>query len=127
MPIRLLPLASFALIACAASSAAAQDPTPEAQPASPAEAPPLVTPAPPPLSSPPPTLVAPTAATPTVTAACSDCVKDEEKVDGRGSFLLGIGFFDLGELNDRLAAADYSQIDGAMTVIGGQGHAVFES
>ncbi|HKP57969.1 MAG TPA: hypothetical protein VJV78_14650 [Polyangiales bacterium] len=53
--------------------------------------------------------------------------RSEENVDGRAAFLIGVSFFDLGELNDRLASADYSRLDGAMTVIGGEGHVVLEN
>jgi hypothetical protein len=50
---------------------------------------------------------------------------DDDDTEGRGAFLLGLGFFDLSRLNDRLVASGYEEIDDALTVIGGEGHAVF--
>jgi hypothetical protein len=57
---------------------------------------------------------------------CKSC-RERDAPEGAGAFLLGVGVFDLSALNDRLAANGYERLDTAMTVIGGEGRAVFNS
>jgi hypothetical protein len=57
---------------------------------------------------------------------CKPC-EDRNPPEGAGTFLLGVGLFDLSSLNDRLAANGYEQLDGVITVIGGEGRAIFPS
>ncbi len=58
---------------------------------------------------------------------CTPCEEDDSDAEGTGAFLIGLGFFDLSSLNDRLAAAGYERIPSMLTVIGGEGHAIFSS
>lgn len=67
----------------------------------------------------------PSANSPVPPAPCE--VRDDDDAEGFGSFLIGAGVFDLSSLNHRLAANGYEQVKGAMTVIGGEGHAVLRN
>lgn len=58
---------------------------------------------------------------------CEPCEDPNEPRDGSGAFLLGVALFDLSELNDQLQAAGYDEIPTALTLIGGEGRAVFDS
>ncbi len=52
---------------------------------------------------------------------------DEEDAEGSGAFLIGVGLFDLSELNDRLADNGYEELQATATLIGGEGHGVMDS
>lgn len=53
--------------------------------------------------------------------------RPEDRTEGSGSFLFGLGLFDLSALDERLVAHGYDEISRPLSVIGGEGHAVFES
>lgn len=124
--VALLVLAPLVLLAAMGPSASAQagdEPVPEPPPsATAAQAAPPAPPATPPAA---PSPNANTAPSPSVTSPCPVCDDDDDDTEGRGAFLLGLGFFDLSKLNDRLVASGYEAVDDALTVIGGEGHAVF--
>jgi hypothetical protein len=60
---------------------------------------------------------------------CKPCEAREEGApsEGAGTFLFGAAMLDVSALNDRLSANGYEHITSVMTVIGGEGHAVFPS
>lgn len=58
---------------------------------------------------------------------CEPCETDKDAVEGSGVFLLGAGPFDFSSLNDHLAANGYDRLGSVMTILGGEGHAVFAS
>ncbi len=62
-----------------------------------------------------------------VQPAPEHCEREEGAVEGVGEFLVGPGLFDVSSLNDRLAANGYQRLSSLATVIGGEGHAVFEN
>jgi hypothetical protein len=111
------PAAPAAAAPAAPAAAAPAAPTPQPVPAAAAAATP-----------------APTAAAPGVPASapagpCEPCASTgiEDKTEGAGHFVLGVGVFDLSALNDQLAAAGYDRLSNTWPVIGGEGHALFES
>jgi hypothetical protein len=53
--------------------------------------------------------------------------RKREAAEGFGQFLLGAGFFGLKDLQDRLAANGYDRLPTAITILGGEGHGVFDS
>ena len=114
----------------ATHAAAQEQPTaaPEVAPAAPAPEPTAPAPATPAL--PPAPVLAPPAAPPPAPATTSEpCEADETKnaAEGAGMFNLGALLIDCSSLNDGLAAAGYDRIHSPITVIGGEGHAVFDS
>lgn len=61
-------------------------------------------------------------------APCEPCRRRRDaNTEGYGAFLIGGGFFDLSSLNDRLEQNGYETIDGPLTLLGGEGHAVLQS
>jgi hypothetical protein len=58
---------------------------------------------------------------------CDPCERDEEAAEGAGAFVVGPGQFDFSSLNDHLVASGYERLNNLMTIIGGDGHAVFDS
>jgi hypothetical protein len=103
-----------------------------ASPAAPAPEPPVPPPPvapPPPAAAPPATLPGPAAATPATAPAppahdCQECKHRIRAADYKIGFLIGGGFFDLSDLNDRLAANGYERLEGPMLVIGGEGRSI---
>jgi hypothetical protein len=128
-------LASFIFVLVLSARASAQTATPPAAPITPAEpsTPPAVVdapPAPPPAAQP----VSPAAPAQSVAvetrlpvAPCAPCRRKHDGVEGAGGFMIGIVWIDLSELNDALSAAGYEELDTAMTLLGGQAHAIFPS
>jgi hypothetical protein len=108
------------------------EPTPPATAESPAVEVPAEGVKPKPIAPAQPAPSAPVAAPPAAIAPaptetqCPECDRDKEP-EGVASFLIGPGWFDLSGLNDRLAAQGYERISQPLTVIGGQGHAIFNS
>jgi hypothetical protein len=57
----------------------------------------------------------------------NDCEDRSAATEGAGMFMLGVALIDLSALNDRLRANGYETVPSALPIIGGEGHAVFES
>lgn len=53
--------------------------------------------------------------------------RPEDRAEGMGQFLLGVGRFGIDSLNDHLQAAGYERLGSVMTVIGGEGHGVLDN
>jgi hypothetical protein len=53
--------------------------------------------------------------------------RSRESAEGFGHFLLGAGFFNLSELEDRLKDDGYGELSPVISIVGGEGHAVFDS
>jgi hypothetical protein len=105
---RIVFSATFALVLTAFASQVGADPLPPAAGAPPATAPPL---------------------TPQGSAtACEPC-EDEggPEAQGFGGFFLGALLLDLSSLNDRLEDNGYEKVPSVLTLIGGEGHAIFDS
>jgi hypothetical protein len=56
---------------------------------------------------------------------CPD--RSEEPAEGFGHFILGAGLFNLSDLEDRLRQNGYAELSPVITIIGGEGHALFDS
>lgn len=58
---------------------------------------------------------------------CEPCETDKDAAEGAGALVVGPGLFDLSSLNDHLTANGYERLASVMTILGGEGHAVFAS
>jgi hypothetical protein len=74
---------------------------------------------------PAPAAPAKTAAPPTT--LCPPCEQDSDNTEGFGALNVGLAFFDLSSLDDRLRAAGYETIAQPLFLIGGEARAVLES
>lgn len=85
---------------------------------------PRATGTPPPSTAPGTVTLAPPEA-PEPADRCPD--RSEEPAEGFGHFLLGAGLFNLNDLEDRLRDSGYAELSPVITIIGGEGHALFDS
>jgi hypothetical protein len=106
---RMVFSATFALVLTSFASQAGADPMPPAA------------------GAPPATAVHQTAP-PRSATACEPCEDDDGvKAQGFGGFFLGALLLPLSSLNDRLEDNGYDKVPSVLTLIGGEGHAVFDS
>ncbi len=87
-------------------------------------------------TSPPPMIEAPAVSSPPVQLASAEssapaldtcCRRRRGDAEGAGTFMLGVAFVDVADLNDHLEAAGYETVSSTMAMIGGEGRAVLRS